>query len=653
MSIQRFVTVACTALIMSLGVQVFAQDTEELMEMSLEDILNMEVTTASKSAEKLSDAPGVISVVTKDELDRFGGTTLRDIVERVPGLISSGANYTNRTTIAPRGDQIKQNSSHVLILINGRPVREVQEGGVSSDVLETFPVNIIERIEVIKGPGSVLYGSDAFSGVVNIITKKAEGTGLSVTGLAQNEGGYATSGDVSAKLGDLAIVAAGRFYQKSEWETDFKTTYSPSFFVPGIDTTIRVSIPNKGPGAYLGANYKGLSLMSSYHQWMTYYFSASSIREVELKKYFTNVGYHRMISASWDADLNLTYAHSGLVGEQISKRSSYNLVAEWTNSITLGTKTKVVAGGLYNKNSGEESSLLQNFPAIPLGTVVSKGDVNSFAFYAQLDYRLLESLKLIGGMQANKVENIKLNVVPRAGLIWYPAPRLNVKALYSEAFRAPSINEVNMNFGGFLTGNPKLKPEDVQTADLSLSYQGEQAQVGVNLFQSKMTNIVQIEAGTYRNNANVTYKGIECEGKYYVTRRLFLNGSVLYQTNENDSLKNLAPIAKVSTKAGISYAWDKGITIGLFDLYQGDLDDKFKGNRNPNQGTYNVVYLHSKFNLTKLFALSLKQDLSLLLNIDNLLDKEHFGYDLGGSTFDGIPSVPGRAIYLGLNATLR
>ena len=75
--------------------------------------------------------------------------------------------------VAARGDQTQINGGHILFLINGRPTREVLEGGIVSDLLEAFPVGILERIEVIKGPGSVLYGSDAFSAVVNLITQKA------------------------------------------------------------------------------------------------------------------------------------------------------------------------------------------------------------------------------------------------------------------------------------------------------------------------------------------------------------------------------------------------------------------------------------------------------------------------------------------------
>jgi outer membrane receptor protein involved in Fe transport len=272
----------------------------------------------------------------------------------------------------------------------------------------------------------------------------------------------------------------------------------------------------------------------------------------------------------------------------------------------------------------------------------------------QIDYRLLENLKLIGGLQANKVQDIDLNIVPRAGLIWYPADRFSIKALYSTAFRAPSINEVNMNFGTILKGNKNLKPENVSTVDLNFGYQGKQAQLGVNFFYSKMTDIIQVTyvagTGIYNNTASVTYTGAEFEGKYYIDKNLYITGSVLYQTNKNDSdQKNFAPVANFGTKAGISYVTDNGITLGLFDIYQGDIDGKYTINRNPYQGSYNLLHFNSKFNLNKLFDMSFKPGLTLIFSVDNLFDKPHYGYDLGGTTGDGIPSIPGRAIYFGLN----
>ena len=142
------------------------------------------------------------------------------------------------------------------------------------------------------------------------------------------------------------------------------------------------------------------------------------------------------------------------------------------------------------------------------------------------------------------------------------------------------------------------------------------------------------------------------EGKYYHNKNLYLNGSVTYQKSKNDDVENLAPVADMAVKAGVSYMWDNGLTLGLFDIYQGDLADRFEGNLNSNQGAYNLLHLHSALNVNKMFNLSSNVNFTAILNVDNLLDKEHFGYDLGGTSGDGIPAFPGRRIYLGLNVGL-
>src|SRR5688572_17611874 len=106
---------------LSVAPQAASEDAPALQALSLEDLLNTRITIASKSDERSSDAPGVITVITQDELRRFGGTTLKDVLERAPGLIGSSIFMTDRSTLAARGDQIQPSSSHVLFLINGRP----------------------------------------------------------------------------------------------------------------------------------------------------------------------------------------------------------------------------------------------------------------------------------------------------------------------------------------------------------------------------------------------------------------------------------------------------------------------------------------------------------------------------------------------------
>src|SRR6185295_16486188 len=116
----------------------------QLDHLDLESLFNLKVTTASKFLQNLSDAPGVLSIVSKDELRRFGGTTLREVLERVPGLAGTTAYFTDRSLVAARGDQTKINGGHILYLVNGRPTREILEGGIVSDLLESFPINALE-----------------------------------------------------------------------------------------------------------------------------------------------------------------------------------------------------------------------------------------------------------------------------------------------------------------------------------------------------------------------------------------------------------------------------------------------------------------------------------------------------------------------------
>jgi len=227
--------------------------------MDLDALSNTKVTTASKFSEKLSDAPSDISVMSKDELRRYAGLTLLEILERVAGLTGSSAFFADHNTIAARGDQTRTDSGHILILINGRPVREVLEGGVSNDILESFPVNILERIEVIKGPGSVLYGSDAYSGVINLITQKAEGTGFQASAAGGGAGEAAGTEQFLFERGDLNIVEGGQYHQTPQWDTVFRSFHVPSNLAYSQNADMR----DDGEGAFLGLSFRDLSFMTS------------------------------------------------------------------------------------------------------------------------------------------------------------------------------------------------------------------------------------------------------------------------------------------------------------------------------------------------------------------------------------------------------
>ncbi len=146
--------------------------TEELFDMSLEDLLNMSVTTASKTEKKISEAPAIVSTITENEIKNMGAVNLQDILRTVAGF-DAVWDYTDlhvgvRSIFAAAGS-----SNKVKFMINGHSLGIVYNGDPYY-YLSNIPINMIKKVEIIRGPGSALYGANAFAGVVNIITKDGD-----------------------------------------------------------------------------------------------------------------------------------------------------------------------------------------------------------------------------------------------------------------------------------------------------------------------------------------------------------------------------------------------------------------------------------------------------------------------------------------------
>lgn len=184
---------------------------QELYDLSIEELLNIEVTTASRYKQSIIDAPGVISVLTAEEIQQFGAMNLFEILNRMPNVISSIGYSLDVVSI--RGGDFNAWSGRIAYLIDGIPIRNVGGNGTYYNLLYSFPISRIKQIEVIRGPGSVLYGTNAFDGVINIITKDGSNEEVSIN---TNVGQYNTSlVDVSVgnEKGDLKYHVSGFFSQ--------------------------------------------------------------------------------------------------------------------------------------------------------------------------------------------------------------------------------------------------------------------------------------------------------------------------------------------------------------------------------------------------------------------------------------------------------
>lgn len=234
------------------------------------------------------------------------------------------------------------------------------------------------------------------------------------------------------RSGDFGLVAAGRNLEKPDWPVDYVAASPSGNLVNRLDN------PNRGTAGYMDATYKDFRFMASMNQWETSYVIPDSIPTrgrafgvSHWDKTFLNLGYDKQVTERWRTTANVTSSQSQFdtTSWPTIERDSSETLAEWTNIIVLSERSRLALGGLADWIQGTESNPQS-------GAVWSDGSRIDCGFYAQMDYQLWSTLKVIGGAQANKIENLDWNLVPRAGVIWYPAPRINVKALYGEAFRA-------------------------------------------------------------------------------------------------------------------------------------------------------------------------------------------------------------------------
>jgi len=641
---QRYKLIALSLLIPFAFAQQPPASTPDPFAMDLDSLSNTKVTTASKFSEKLSDAPSVITVVSQDEIARFGGITLAEILNRVAGLNISSGFFQDRTTVAIGGDQSRVDSGHVLFLINGRPIREVLEGGVSTDLLESFPVGILERIEVIKGPGSVLYGSDAYSGVINLITKKAIGNSLRISAAGAANAATANSAEALYARGDLNVVAAGQYHQMPVWNTPFG-------FLPGPSnprSIQNISVPNNGEGAYLGVNFKGFSFMSSYTGQDGIGFVRGSVGDLRWKRGFTDLGYTLKPTAKWDMGFNFTYTRNIFEAPSYPSihRDSDEALLEWTNSITLSDKDHLTVGTLVDHIAGTET-IISSTPAL----IDAQGRRNSSGVYAQLEHKLTDYLKLVGGFQVNKIGAISANAVPRAGIIWTPTSEFTIKALYGGAYRAPSLDETLINHPG-LQGNMNLVPETVGTLNIQTSYQTNRFLMSADYFHSRQEHLIVEDAAYYPTRyvnlaTPAIFQGVNWESKYYFTKDWFAMASALYQTNHNATIAELSPIPAFSAKAGVSYQHQGGLTFSIFDSYQGHTPG-YSQSINPLPDATHSVSAHLRYDLSKRWFKSDKHGFAPFLYADNLTNTPVWLPLWGSGTLNTAPFNRGRTIFFGI-----
>lgn len=605
-----------------------AQQSEEFLDMSLEDLMNVKVTAASKSEEMLKDAPGIVTVISRKDIELYASKSLGELLSKAASFQFMSSNFYQDQQMIIRGQSFTPYDNHVLILLNGRPLRDPISGGLNMTIYNSFPLDAIEQVEIIRGPGSVLYGSCAYSGVINLVTRRAydEGSEFKVTARA---GSFGTTEEIVtavAQKNDLqvsfSLLNGHSFGERLEFADYAKDTSLDYFF-------------KYQKGVFANAEYKNLRLNAAY-----LFINPRSLEGADMiwehpyknkeshATTFFDVGYTVPLSNSASIDFSTTYndhdwnSADGMLMHGSALMGEATLKAKYRNNFNL------VAGGIFEYDAYD-------------GTALADENTNSFSVYAQADYKPLKFLKLIGGAQINKIKGIDANVSPRAGVIGYFAQsstrEFGFKLLYSEAFRKGYPFETSFLIP-VIEGNLGLKPELIATAEGQLFYSTERTHLSITVFRSELSKIIvrnRYEDATkpfgfylkYENGGKYKYTGAEVEGKILFSNKLSFQFSSTYQLNEDGAgNKNTALHPNFMLKTGLAYD-DSKFFISAFNSFYSDPYSVSKVNPsvevvNKEASAYSILTAKVGFRLNEFFFDGKSNGLLLTIEADNLLGQD-------------------------------
>ena len=615
--------------------------------MSLEDLLNIKVTVASKTEQTVGDAPSSVTVITREEMKNMGVGSVEEMLNYIPGfVVSRNVTSFRKENVTVRGGRFYD----ILFLYNGQRINGLYQGGYS-DGNQYIPIENIKQIEIIRGPGSALYGSNAFLGVVNIVTvddvneiyvaggdmdRKEAAINASISNDALTVAGFVkTFSDLGYKYGKLTDSWGQEADARDPMKgTDISFTLKHSnFFLNARHNEVQledfIMFGNLGNGINDGKITQSHINGKYSHQMndrLEFDVSTGFIHE-SWDVQFLQIALGKAPIAV-DADGNKTLNDELLWGGPYttSIAASLNFDARYllsdVNSLITGfsleyqkdTKTDVQAIWSTRFPTGYEY----------YGTMRdvwffnTEEDRTIFGLYLQDQHQFGDTLNLTAGVRYDYYDDFGSSINPRAALVYTTPFQSNVKFMYGQAFRAPNRSELYDVNNRQWAGNDDLDAERVQTYELAYIQDFKFLQGGITYFNSKVTDkilaINRVEEGNpnspkkFENLGTEKTKGIEIDLKIVPMKKLLITGTYLHFIDPDEDIL-FVPVN--SGSMAITYSINR-LSWSISGLYRESMKHV------KNQGDY---YL---FN-TNLFV-NIFENVRLKGSIKNFTDEKYHTY---------------------------
>ncbi len=604
------------------------------------------VVTATKTDMKKKAVPASVEVITSADIQARGAQTLKDIISTATGI--SMIRSSGRDAVSIRGFE----SRFSTILIDGKRISSEIDQNYE---LDRIALANVERIEIVRGPVSSLYGTDAMGGVVNIITKRATTPAFS----ASLGYGAFSSGDRGGKdryhftydsglQGKTGVTISGSRLENNASFKSNGTTYAPYGERENISTTVD----------YRPTENETFSLTAAYMSEDTqeYAYKDTAKGKVKTKIYDKNKRYDYSLSYNKQETAKDSLFLRAYLSEYYKKSDIYNATSG--DFMNFGDSHRTLPGfeARLTREAGDRHILTYGGEYRPekfRGTAVKTGqkifsvvhggklltgsgiDLDYSALYIQDQWQVSPKLLAVSSLRYDDSNHFESNLSPKVGLTYEASEESRIKLNIAKGFRSPTPNQLYINSTVkrndnmvTLLGNNNLQSEKSNSYELSLEQDWGKATGKLTYFVNKLDNMIE-EAWlssnqyTYQNIDKATLQGVEAELSYPLSDTLSwsANYTNLDATNEKDNSR-LTNRARHKLASRLAYNDNDSFRANLWCEFYGDFlyDAGDKVTKNKSYALWNV---NMEKELTKNYTLS--------VGVENLLNKKDEDLSLQGA----------------------
>ena len=557
-----------------------AEDEEDLA-LAYGDKTTVSIATGTKQL--VRKAPSSATVITADDIARMGARTVDEALEAVPGMHLSRSTAYMSSNYHVRGI-VSDYNPEVLMLVNGVPMTSTFVGNRGDMVVE-LPVENVSRIEVIRGPGSALYGADAFAGTINVITKTGGEIGGSSFGVrAGSFKSWDTWFQHGNKQGDLEIASYLRLGatagERRIVQVDAQT---------GLDTMLGtraslapgpVNIGHNDIDGQVDVGYGRFHMRAGYTL-RDHIGSGTGVAsaldptgQMRSERVTGDLGWSDpRLTENLSLDVKASFMHmanevtsplvlyppgtflgafpNGLIGapQKWERQMRLSAGSEYTGF----TDHRLRFGVGHEDLNLYRTAETKNFIFTALGPVpISLGSASGdnlyliphrrFVDYAyvQDEWSFARDWTMTGGVRHDHYSDFGNTTNPRLALVWEARPDLTAKVMYGSAFRAPSFVEQYNGANPVAVGNPSLMPEKIKTLEAGVIWQARyNLRTSLTLFHHKITDIIGTAGTTtYTNSGQQVGRGGEFEVVWDPMSSLKLTANYAYQKNVDQATQH-------------------------------------------------------------------------------------------------------------------